>query len=166
MNKPWKVILVFIGVFLFGTITGGLVAVRWYHPPIRRPNLERFAQNRVAHLTHVLRCTPDQRDKLEVIVLQASMNLRRVRENSIRQAMSIFDNMDSRIETVLNPEQRIKFEDLRRIEKERFRGFMHHADEHKPGMPNQEQPPGDAKPEPGPHGPGTQPATPSAPDQT
>ena len=127
MNKPWKVILVFIGVFLFGGITGSVITLRFHERPIiRHPNFERFAKNRVMHLTKVLKCSPDQSDKLQVIVLEASMNLRRVRQNSIRQVMTIFDHMDSRIETVLNPEQRTRFEQIREMERQRIRGFMHH----------------------------------------
>lgn len=118
MNKPWKVVLVFVGIFLAGAIAGGFGSLRFLKGYWQsRLNSENFAGAHLRRLTENLSLTDVQQERVRPIVHQAADELRKV----WREAESITQRMDSAVQRELTPEQRVAFEEMQKRRKERFR---------------------------------------------
>lgn len=130
MNKPWKVMVAFAGVFVAGMIAGGPLLSRWqaYRYDRRPPWLERT----MAHYEHHLRITPAQKEKIMPILLQVQKEWRQQREDNVRVMTSIIDRMHEAVGAELTPEQRQKIEGMRqemRERAERYRGRTHEREQ-------------------------------------
>lgn len=124
MNRPWKVIVVFVGVFIAGAVFGGLFALRfqssWFHRP-QRSSLIFTAPDIVQKLTERLELSPEQTQKIEPIVKRAQDEVQRLRRDHVRNMTTALDLMHSEISEVLTPAQRVKLEELRTRLRERSR---------------------------------------------
>ena len=72
MNKPWKVIVVLIGIFAAGGVTGGFVMLRvsknrW----VNRPVPEEWAPKTLKRLAERLDLTPDQQEQIRTMVAES-----------------------------------------------------------------------------------------------
>lgn len=64
MNKPWKVIVVLIGIFAAGGVTGGFVTLRFFKNKIlNRPVPEEWAPRHLKRLAERLELTPTSRSR-------------------------------------------------------------------------------------------------------
>jgi hypothetical protein len=139
MEKPWKVIAAFVGVFIAGSVFGGFFALRIgrqviaqqrvaavnpvpFTPPPGPQLLRRFAER--------LELSNEQRDKLRPVVDRAEDEIGRIRQTSLERTEAILRRMQQEFRAELNPEQiraldrlqRIQNENLRREREERQRG--------------------------------------------
>jgi len=125
MDKPWKVILAFTGIFLAGILVGGLVTLRvgknWAQ---RQPMAEQYGPKLMQRLVTQLDLTPEQQDKIKPIVDQAAEELRQLRRTTQRTTASVLERMQGDIGAVLTPAQKTKFDDQVSQQRERFKRFM------------------------------------------
>lgn len=151
MDKLWKVVLAFVGVFIAGSVFGGFFALRLgrqvaeqhrpggvamapapFNPPAGPQLLRRFADR--------LELTDEQRDKLRPVVNRAEEQIGRIRQTSLEQTETILRRMQQEFRAELTPKQirildrlqRIQNENLRREREQRQR-----AQNFGPGQPGQ-----------------------------
>lgn len=125
MDKPWKVVLAFTGIFLAGILVGGLVALRWgkifsQHQPMN----EQFGPQLVKRLVNQLDLTSEQQAKVKPIVAQATEELRQLRHTTQRTTTAVIERMQADIAAVLTPEQKAKFDEQVSQQRERVKRFM------------------------------------------
>ncbi len=120
MNKPWKVILVLIGIFAAGGVTGGLVTLRACREKFtHRPVPEEWAPKHLKKLSERLSLTPEQTEQVRPIIRRNMEQLNRLRSQSVAETRSVVEAMQREISEKLTPEQRVKFEELNRQMRER-----------------------------------------------
>jgi Spy/CpxP family protein refolding chaperone len=115
MAKTWQIILATVAIFVAGLVTGGATAfgiVRWVNHrraanALLRPNgqVQQVNAQLLRNFALQLDLTRDQRQRIGVIMRRAA---RRMQED---------------ISDVLEPEQRVKFEELIREQRARFQQF-------------------------------------------
>jgi len=165
MDKNWKVILAFAGVFLAGAVTGVSVSTLWMHktPPRPQPdlraNVEQYVRGQFATITRKLELTTEQHEQLRPALQRASEEFRSIRRNERQETVRILEKLHSDIVQVLSPEQQERFEKLRSQQRERIQRFLRNSGRG-PAQPGDKPVhPGDAPPPP----PATHPATQAAP---
>ena len=115
MNKPWKVIVILIGIFAAGGVTGGFVTLRVCKNKIlSRPVPEEWAPRHLKRLIDRLALTPEQQDQIRPIVRRNMEELNRVRNYSLGETQTVVEGMQREISSKLTDEQRTKFEQLNR----------------------------------------------------
>ncbi len=129
MAKTWQIILATVAIFVAGLVTGGATAigvVRWVvrHRGGGQPGQfgqhtgpgQQFGPQLMRNFAYKLDLTPDQRAKIGVIVRRASRM------------------MQDEIGDILNPEQKVKFEQLISEQKARMQRFRQ-MQQDRQGMP-------------------------------
>ncbi len=172
MVKPWKVILAFLGVFLAGAVCGVAVAPQiWHlwHPrppsPSERMRISPGLPNAVRtsmldRLAKQLELTDEQKQKIEPIAKKLETDTRQMRREGIQKFRATMEKFDADITSLLTPEQREKFEQSRKKQRERIDKFRAEFREHGPGVgPGEPMPGGPDHPEMD-HGPGDMPPPP------
>jgi Spy/CpxP family protein refolding chaperone len=125
MDKPWKVILAFTGIFLAGILVGGLVTLRWGKNMAQRlPMSEQYGPQLMRRLVTQLDLTPEQQAKIKPIVDQAAQELRQLRRTTQRTSASVIERMQGEIAAQLTPEQKVKYDEQVSKQRERMRHFM------------------------------------------
>lgn len=138
MDKPWKVVLAFIGVFVAGAVFGGLFTLRatgkrpvekavlTVPPPVQAQPAPAKAPASVGpalmrQFTRKLKPTPEQREKIDPLVGRAGEDLQRLNALSRAQARENLENVTRVMERMyedvaawLTPEQRIELAEMRR----------------------------------------------------
>lgn len=115
MNKPWKVIIVLLGIFAAGGVTGGFVTLRVLKTKImNRPVPEEWAPKHLKRLVDRLALTPEQQEQIRPIVRRNMEQLNRVRNQSMAETQTVVEGMQRDISAQLTPEQRTKFEQMNR----------------------------------------------------
>lgn len=115
MNKPWKVIIVLLGIFAAGGVTGGFVTLRVCKNKIlNRPVPEEWAPKHLKRLVDRLALTPEQQELIRPIVRRNMEQLNRVRNQSMAETQTVVEGMQRDISEKLTPEQRTKFEQMNR----------------------------------------------------
>lgn len=136
MDKPWKVIFAFVGVFIAGAIFGGLFTLRsagrrfsnlppptvagpvpraksLAAPPIGVAMMRQFTQK--------LKLTADQKEKIRPIVTRAGEDLARLRRENLQATTRVMERMHVDIAASLTPVQRTELEEMRKSMQERVR---------------------------------------------
>lgn len=130
MQVSWKVVLVFVGIFAAGLVTGGALGLRWARKPSsnnrgnQRPSVEQFGRNHMEFLDQRLDLTDEQKAVLQPIIQKASDELRQIQSQTFKQSNEIFERLNAEIASKLTPGQKVKFEEIRRFQKERMRSFI------------------------------------------
>ncbi len=125
MDKPWKVILAFTGIFVAGLLVGGLVTLRWgKNFTQRQPMGEQFGPQLMQRLVTQLDLTPAQQEKVKPIIDSAAEELKQLRRTTQRASAAVLVRMQGDIGAVLTPEQRAKFDTQVGQTRERIRHFM------------------------------------------
>jgi len=142
MNKRWIVVLAFCGVFVAGSVVGGLV-VRRSAPTPTSPaqhrgapppahDLDRFTPSIMRRYTARLELDDAQRDQLQHIVVKAEGELRELRNRSFQETIAIGDRMNAQVALLLRPDQHERFEKL----KEAVRNYWERERERRNGNTN------------------------------
>lgn len=160
MNKPWKLVLLLVGIFLAGGVTGALVAMKFgrnWGPARTAP--DQWPQMHLRQLAQRLELKPEQIDQLKPIIKRNMEELAKLRSESMMGTRAVFEKMEREIAAQLTPEQKTKFDEYNRQMRERMRKFM----QKRPGGPAGFGAPG-ARPEgdrrEGPRPPGERPDAP------
>jgi Spy/CpxP family protein refolding chaperone len=127
MEKSWKIILAFAGVFLAGAVCGGLVMQRAgniFRPAGRFAPAEGFWPQMLQRLAARLDLTPEQREKIRPILRRTQEEVQTLRRAQFAGVGRAMERMHAEIDALLTPEQRVKLEELRsrfreRVERER-----------------------------------------------
>jgi uncharacterized membrane protein len=138
MNKPWKLILLLVGIFIAGSVTGALVMQRIGRASsAKRPLPEQWAPLHLKRLVDRLDLQPEQVDQLRPIVRRNMEQLNRLRAFSLAETRSGVEQMEREIADKLSPEQRAKFERMNKEMRERAKRLGH---DRLPGGPNAPRP--------------------------
>ena len=123
MEKPWKVIVAFVGVFVAGGIFGAALALRWAGPPrgAHRPGIGEL--HMMDRLSLELLLTPEQKQKIAPIVARAEAETRRLRRESVQSFRAVMERANTEIAAELTPEQRAKLDNMRKRFRERIERF-------------------------------------------
>ena len=124
MDKPWKVVLAFVGVFIAGAIFGGALAPRWLgHGHFLQSRAPFGGPRMIDRLSADLALSAEQKEKIVPIVERAETETRRLRRESVQSFRAVIDRMNAEISPELTPEQRVKLEELRKRFRERIERF-------------------------------------------
>jgi uncharacterized membrane protein len=115
MNKPWKIIVVLLGIFAAGGVTGGFVTLRVCKNKLQnRPVPEEWAPKHLKRLVDRLELTPEQQEQIRPIVRRNMEQLNRVRNYSMAETQTVVEGMQREISERLTADQRTKFEQMNR----------------------------------------------------
>ena len=127
MNKPWKVILAFLGVFLAGAVFGGFISMRaakrfMGNATPREPGAPggQFSPQILKRLTERLRGTPEQQEKMRPILKQTEEEMRRLRQAGFRETIAVAEHMNEQMAALLTPEQKTKLDAMHQEMRERW----------------------------------------------
>lgn len=136
MTQPWKVVLVLIGIFLAGAVTGGLVMARFGRELMaRRPMPDQWATMQLRRLAERLDLTAQQQEELKPIVRRNMEELRKLRNSAMSESRTVFERMQREIREKLTPEQREKYEQMEKDFRDRARRFFPDRPWRGPGGP-------------------------------
>jgi len=125
MNKAWKPILLLVGIFLAGGVSGGMLVANYGRGWLnRRAEPEQWAAMHLNKLGERLALKPEQIDLIRPIVRRDMEELRRIRSQSIADSRKIFDRMQHDIAEQLTPEQQKQFDDYNRERRERMQKLI------------------------------------------
>ena len=120
MNKPWKLVLVLLGIFIAGSVTGAFVTLRFGRDWVtKRPGPDQWAPKHLKRLTEKLVLLPEQQEQLRPILLRNMEELGRARSECLSTTKAVFEQMEREVSAKLTPEQRIKYEKLNKEMRER-----------------------------------------------
>ena len=116
MKLPhWKVSLSLVAIFLAGTVTGAVITLRIVkRVAADHARFERLPDLILAQMKTRLALTPEQTTRLRPAVEQATRALRDLRTQAGATISQTLNTLDTQIERELLPEQKPKFEQLRR----------------------------------------------------
>jgi Spy/CpxP family protein refolding chaperone len=127
MNKPWKVILAFLGVFLAGAVFGGFISMRaakrfMGNATPREPGAPggQFSPQILKRLTERLGLTPEQQEKIRPILKQTEEEMRRLRQAGFRETIAVAEHMNEQMAALLTPEQKTKLDAMHQEMRERW----------------------------------------------
>lgn len=135
MEKPWKVVVAFAGVFVAGGIFGAALALRWAGPPHPGHRAAIAELHMMDRLNSELSLTPEQRRKIEPIVTRVEAETRRLRRESIQSFRAVMEKANAEIAAELTPEQQAKLEDMRKRFRERVERFRARERDRQKGAP-------------------------------
>lgn len=143
MDKGWRVIFAFFGIFAAGAVTGGLLTLRFVPapaaPPLfpQRPQAapppapgqrtavapEQFTPQLFRRIANQLDLTPAQREKIRPIGDRGTEALQRLRRDSLYNTQVLIDKIQDEIRAQLTSDQQLKFDDFVTKQRERIRKF-------------------------------------------
>jgi len=154
MDKPWKVILAFVGVFIAGAVFGGFFTLRsaskapaagrakTAQSPSAKPGPAvgqaqapggRIAPQVMRQLTQRLSPTPEQQKAIRPIVGRAAEDLQRMQREHLADTARTTERMYADVAAILTPEQRTQLEQMRQEMLERVRREKEKRGEIQPG---------------------------------
>ncbi len=113
--KNWKVIAGVIGIFLLGMLAGGLVTAKLCQIRVRQVVLggpQAVGDVIVRRLSWHLRLDGAQRDQLRAIVGDAQTEMKSVRRQVQPQVEEILERAETKVCSMLRPEQVERFDKL------------------------------------------------------
>lgn len=152
MTRSWRVLLIFLGVFVAGAVTGGFISLRLVK---RAPDREDLALRIMQRYSDRLHLTDEQRGVIEPHVERAVAEMHRARA----QAAETMQALEQAMAVVLTQEQRSMLEAMQAEQRERWKRWMEKKRElerkghgekekphHKPDASGDTKPSGDGKP--------------------
>jgi Spy/CpxP family protein refolding chaperone len=127
MNRPWKLILLLAGIFLAGVITGAVVDRRVMLGPKPAKEhrstvaVEQWAPKHLKRLEDGLDLSAAQAEAVRPIIRRNMEELDRLRTYSRSETSNIFERMEREVSEKLTPEQRAKFEQMNKENRERMK---------------------------------------------
>jgi hypothetical protein len=152
MDRPWKVISAFVGVFIAGAVFGGFFtlrsvdrvvdAARGKGSPAKAPATKPapaapaapapakgIAPQVMRQLTQRLSPTPEQQKAIRPIVSRAAEDLQRMQREHLADTTRTTERMYADVSALLTPAQRTQLEQMRQEMLERVRKVREKRDE-------------------------------------
>jgi len=144
MDRPWKVISAFVGVFIAGAVFGGFFtlrsvdrvvdAARGKGTPAKAPATKPAPAKGIApqvmrQLTQRLSPTPEQQKAIRPIVSRAAEDLQRMQREHLADTTRTTERMYADVSALLTPAQRTQLEQMRQEMLERVRKVREKRDE-------------------------------------
>ena len=149
MDRPWKVIVAFVGVFIAGAVFGGFFtlrsaarvaeATRPKASPAKVPAgktpaaapapAKGIAPQVMRQLTQRLSPTPEQQKAIRPIVSRAAEDLQRMQKEHLADTTRTTERMYADVAALLTPAQRTQLEQMRQEMLERVRKVREKRDE-------------------------------------
>ena len=152
MDRPWKVISAFVGVFIAGAVFGGFFtlrsvdrvvdAARGEGTPAKAPATKPapaapaapapakgIAPQVMRQLTQRLSPTPEQQKAIRPIVSRAAEDLQRMQREHLADTTRTTERMYADVSALLTPAQRTQLEQMRQEMLERVRKVREKRDE-------------------------------------
>ena len=114
MNKTLLVILAFLGVFVCGAVVGGVVTFRFGRQAVQKKAAEHIGLQQWRRMGDQMELTAEQREKIRPLVVRAAQD----RQAALKQAQVFNDRLVEDVEAILTPEQRAKFQELRKRQRD------------------------------------------------
>ena len=124
MNKPWKLIVLLVGIFVAGGATGVLIArsmAQGRSPNRPPPAAETWASLHLKRIGDEIGVKPDQMEQIRPIVVRSMKELFNMRSQFLAENRARREQMEREVMQILTPEQRGKYEKINREFKERSR---------------------------------------------
>jgi Spy/CpxP family protein refolding chaperone len=115
MASTLKIILTVGGIFLTGTVTGGFVGFRvanHYAAP-KHPQSRSELPPFFGRMAEQLKLTPEQKERIQPVLTNASLELKRLRSDVISRTAELVATTDKKISEWLTPEQREQLHEIR-----------------------------------------------------
>lgn len=150
MDKPWKVISAFVGVFIAGAVFGGFFTLRSVDrvvdaargkgtqakaqtgkqvPAVAPAPAKGIAPQVMRQLTQRLNPTPEQQKAIRPIVSRAAEDLQRMQREHLADTTRTTERMYADVSAVLTPAQRAQLEQMRQEMLERVRKVREKRDD-------------------------------------
>jgi len=114
MNKTLLVVLAFLGVFVCGATVGGVVTFRFGRQAVQKKAAEHIGLQQWRKMGEQLELTAEQREKIRPLVVRAAQD----RQAALKQAQVFNDRLVEDLEAFFMPEQREKFQELRKRQRD------------------------------------------------
>ena len=125
MNKPWKLVVLLAGIFVAGSVTGGLLTARFGRNWVaQRAAPDQWAPIHLRKLAGRLELKPEQVEQLRPIIRRNMEEMGRLRGDCLKETRVVVERMEREIAAQLSPEQRVKFDDYNREKRERMQKLM------------------------------------------
>jgi hypothetical protein len=152
-EKPWKVVVAFLGVFVAGAIFGGFFTVgigahwlrkmnggngarpHFFDPaadpkasgrsphPLLQMNQSWQAPQLMRRYAERLDLSAEQKDRINPLIQRASEDYNHLRQNTFRETAQILRRLQQDIARELTPDQREKLEDMEKNQRDMLRRF-------------------------------------------
>jgi uncharacterized membrane protein len=129
MDKTWKVVLAFIGIFLAGAVAGGFASLRFVKvppPQVLRQTVteQQWVIGQMRRFVNELKFDEAQREQVKPVLERAAADIRRLRRRAYRETMDIIEGVNNEIAPMLTEDQKEKFEDIRWLQRKRIEELM------------------------------------------
>ena len=124
--KRWQALLALAGLFVLGVVSGSLGAHLYYARALDRPpGPPPFFGGRMGpRLERHLELTPEQGEQLRAILDETRREAEALRRELGPRMREVMQRSEERIREMLTPEQRQRFEELRRQHRRRSERFF------------------------------------------
>jgi len=124
--KRWQALIALTGLFVLGTVAGGLGAHLYYARALDRPPEPPpfFAGRLGPHLVRRLDLTPEQGEQLRQVLAESRREAEAMRRELAPRMREVMERSERRIQEILTPEQRRRFAELRRDSRRRSDRFF------------------------------------------
>ncbi len=129
MDKTWKAVLAFVGIFLAGAVAGGFVSLGFVKvppPQVLRQTVteQQWVIGQMRRFVNELKLNEAQREQVKPALERAAGDIRRLRRRAYRETMDIIEGVNNEIAPMLTGEQKEKFEDIRWLQRKRIEELM------------------------------------------
>lgn len=126
--------LVLVGIFLAGGITGAFAAREAREWFFKRPGPEQWAPTHLKRLTDQLKLPEDQAEKIRPIIRRHMTEMGKLRENWLTETKEIRDRMEREVGEQLTPDQRARYEQINRAQREKEKKLFLDRNTRAPGQ--------------------------------
>ncbi|MFM7750353.1 MAG: hypothetical protein ACKPB0_08040 [Opitutaceae bacterium] len=142
MDRPWKVVLAFVGVFIAGAVFGGVFTARSARLADRPAKAGKQAGKEpsgriypqlMRQFTQRLNPTAEQQKAITPIVARAAEDLQRMQREHLADTTRTTERMYEDVAALLTPEQRLKLDKMHQEMRERVRREKEKRGEAAPG---------------------------------
>ena len=124
--RRWQAFAALAVLFVLGLVSGGLGAHLYYARALARPPAPPppFGGRLAPRLERHLDLTAEQRERLREILDQTRLEAEALRRDLAPRMRDVMERSEQRIREILTPEQRQRFEELRRDHRRRSDRFF------------------------------------------